>query len=98
MRTIWKFPLQICDEQVIEVPVGTVPLYIGLQADQRIGYCTTSQVVLWCTVMDTTAPKSCLKIRCFGTGNPTDESATRSNYIGTVQVGPFVWHFFLDNK
>lgn len=38
-----------------------------------------------------------LGIRCFATGEPIEESLL-SGWIGTVQTGNFVWHFFADGR
>jgi hypothetical protein len=50
---------------------------------------TTSDLCIWALV-DPEAPTAARTICIYGTGHPCGEEA----HIGTVEIGPFVWHVF----
>ena len=81
-RVIWKFPLDVCREQ--EIGLHRVHDLLTIQVQN-------GQPTLWAMVHPETKPLSVM-IRCYGTGNgnplPDDE------YIGTVQLDGFVWHYY----
>jgi hypothetical protein len=86
MPTIWKYNLSLVDEQVIEIPASASNLTLQMQGGGPR---------LWALV-DPTAPTVKRTIRMFGTGHPVPDDIMA--YLGTVQDGPFVWHFFQDFK
>jgi acetyl esterase/lipase len=83
-KTIWKFPLEITDSQIIIVPACAEILTIQIQK----GIPT-----LWCMVDPTEQKTDKLIIICHGTGHifPDPDELL---YISTVQQESFVWHFF----
>lgn len=83
-QTIWKFPLDITDEQVIFVPEGAAPLHVGAQ---------DGVLCLWILV-DTTARFDEQTIRIYGTGNPIGSEGRNECHVGSTQMGPYVWHVF----
>lgn len=95
-RVIWKFPLQITKEQSLEVPRPFKFLAIQWQGDQ---------LMLWAEI-DTTAPgqfdskpsKLPYKIRMYGTGHEIEDWPLVVQYLATVQQGPYVWHFYEDDR
>lgn len=83
MNTIWKFPLEVTDSQLVNIPEGAKILTV--QTQQGI-------VTLW-AVIDPSKDPDTLEVRILGTGNPADNIEDMF-YIGTVQERIFVWHVF----
>lgn len=85
MNTIWKFGLDLKDEQMIEMPAGAIILSVQYQH---------GSLCLWALV-DPTQTTVGRAIRIVGTGHPADD-VNAHDYIGTVQAhgGNFVWHVF----
>lgn len=84
MKTIWKFPLVICDTQGVTMPEGAKPLAVQLQGDT---------LCLWALV-DPDAPKVCNTIDIRGTGHPCPDHL--GEHIGTFQLsgGALIFHVF----
>jgi hypothetical protein len=88
-QTIWKFPLAIEPRQVLLMPGGARVLHVGVQANAM-----NNVLCLWALV-DQTIPTSPRHFDIFGTGHeipPADAGGRR--YIGTAQMGQYVWHVF----
>jgi hypothetical protein len=85
VKRIYKYPLEMTDEQIIHLPLGAVPLCVQMQA----GPC------LWAMV-DDTEPTEPRLVRVIGTGHPIPD-ADRLGYVGTYQFhgGALVFHVFL---
>lgn len=85
MDQIWKFPVPVLDEFVIEMPVGAKPLLVDIQ---------NSEPFVWALV-NPDAKKVNVKFQIHGTGHGI-ENADKLEYIGTFQQqsGKFVWHLF----
>lgn len=84
MRTIWKFPLEVTDLQTIQMPVDAHFLSVGQQDDE---------LMLWALV----DPENQLiptTFAIYGTGHPIGAAESDEYHVGTVQVGPYVWHVF----
>lgn len=84
-RQVWKFPLTYLDR--LEMPKGATILSCQPQGEQ---------VCLWALV-DPAAEKEIRECATIGTGWTIDDVA-RVAYVGTVQVGEFVWHVFEKGK
>ena len=82
MITIYKYPITLDGGQV-EIPLNSKILCFQMQRDVP---------TLWAMV-DTEMPTGLRTFRIFGTGSNINENS-RVDYIGTVQVGIFVWHCF----
>lgn len=86
MMTIWKYPLEITDEQTIELPQRSEILSVQMQ---------NGVPTIWALVdPKAPGPKVKQKIGIFGTGNPIDGVLFKQAFIGTVQQGSLVWHVF----
>ena len=85
MKTIYKYPIEITDEQVVEMPVYARILGVQMQGDN---------VNIWALV-DTELHTMSVKIRVLAKGNPI-AAGLQLRYIGTV-CGVFVWHVFIDD-
>jgi hypothetical protein len=85
MKTIWKFPINVVDEQIIVTPEHPWFLCVQLQRGNPF---------IWALVNPDNPPVS-MRIKIFGTGHPI-EATNGLNYIGTFQLhdGVFVGHVF----
>lgn len=85
MTTIFKYPLVLQDEQIVQMPVDARPLSVGLQR---------GSICLWMAARQIEDPREDRIIYVVGTGIPTDK-IDNAQYVGSVQDGPFVWHIFI---
>ena len=83
MTTIWKFPLQVVDQQLVNMPVGTELLHVGVQGDQAC---------LWALV-DSDAPRTMRGFAIHGTGHAVPPGGA---YVGTFPLhgGNLIFHVF----
>jgi len=81
-KQIWKYQLQITDEQIISVPAGSRPISVAEQ---------NGKLCMWAIVGSNRSAK--MRIQVVGTGNPMPDVG---DYIGTVVMGKFVWHVFAE--
>lgn len=84
-RSIYKYPIDITDEQAVYMPKGSTILHV---AEQQ------GRVCLWAMV-DPGAKTATRRILVFGTGHPCDD-AIGMNYVGSVLIagGQLVFHVF----
>jgi hypothetical protein len=82
MKTIYKYVLQVQDQQTLSLPEGAEILSVQVQYGAP---------TLWALV-DVGAPAKAQQIHCYGTGHDVPDRPTI--HIGTVQLGTYVWHFF----
>ena len=80
MRTIWKYPLDGI-RSMYDIPDGIVR-----HVDEQNG-----QVMLWIEV-DPAAELTRRTFQIIGTGH--EEIEPGFVYLGTVPIGPFVWHVY----
>lgn len=88
MKTIYKLPIQITDQQTLILPEGFEILTVQTQKGDPY---------IWVKV-DTSQPDANVDIYVYGTGHQvTDETAV---YLGTFQQlgGESVWHVFWNYK
>lgn len=81
---IYKYVLEITDEQELMVPIGAEVLSVGEQG---------GKLCMWFLVN----PANSLygkNVYIYGTGNPLPNIVNQQKFIGTVQIGPGVWHVF----
>lgn len=81
-RVIWKFTIPLRDSSVIGMPQGAKILHVREQ---------NSQPTLWAEV-DPKAPQKPRKIHVRGTGHVVSNKT--GDYLGTVQIHPYVWHIY----
>ena len=83
-QTIWKFPLAVQDEQLIDVPKGSQILSVATQH---------GQLCVW-AIVDPEAELLPHKFSVRGTGHAI--VGDEGTYIGTAQMagGQLVWHVF----
>lgn len=83
--TIFKYPLKIEEEQIVNMPHDAKILSLQIQGGSP---------VMWAMVDDLKREAS-FKIRMTGTGWPADEDLIAEQFIGTVQAdNGMVWHYF----
>lgn len=87
MTTIHKYLLDLAEYQEVEMPSGARILTAQVQA---------GDIFLWAKVF-TDAPDEQRQIHMYGTGQKLPEM-TKLMYLGTVQMGAFVWHIFEEPK
>lgn len=101
MRTVWKYPLSIEDEQEVQVRVGSVFRCIAAQPAEAAGVSVhdglTDVVVMYVeTDLDLIGVET-WRILIVGTGHrwqPNDDEALQ--YLGTAvtEKGQLVWHVY----
>lgn len=84
---IFKYPLEITDQQDITLPYNSKILSCQMQGDA---------LQLWALVDEETDVFCEKTIRIIGTGNPINDYDSTFKFISTVQDDrDFVWHIFL---
>lgn len=85
MKSVWKFPLEVADVQVITVPAAARWL------DARMQH---GSLCLWALV-DTAMPKTRATVRITGTGHERDD-LLHSEYVSSFHLdgGALVFHVF----
>lgn len=85
MRTVFKYPLEIANEQTIDLPIGAKPLSVQMQGEW---------IYLWAEV-DTDSKPFPYTVRVFGMGHLLPKEAMK--HLGTVQQldGMLVWHVYI---
>lgn len=83
--TIWKYPLQVVDQQTVFMPAGAKLLDVQMQAGTPC---------VWALVPAQSNAQEAVEIRIHGTGHRFD--AERYEHIGTFQMngGSLVFHAF----
>lgn len=83
MQTIYKYEITNLDHTIINMPTFAKILHAGVQ---------DGKIYIWARV-NTDELASPRIIRCYGTGNDCSYEGDQV-YLGTVQLGLFVWHVF----
>jgi len=84
-RTIWKFPIDIVDQQTIKVPAGSHIIHAGLDADD--------QPCVWAEVYPS-AERISHTIFVRGTGQSLSFSGHNARHYGSFVQDRFVWHVY----
>ena len=82
MKSVWKYSLELTDEQTLLVPSDFQILKVGVQ---------DNVIQAWALVTPGD-PSHMIKIRISGTGHPIDTLGFR--YIDSVFQAQFVWHIW----
>ncbi len=80
--TIFKYPIGVPGD--VKVPVPATFLHLGHQH---------GVITAWFQVDEVAEEFKLFRFRICGTGHPLGPED--GSYIGTVPVGPFVWHVFM---
>jgi hypothetical protein len=87
MKTIYKYLLEITDEQTVSMPMGAQVLSAQMQG---------IQLCIWALVE--VGNVNCdRRVRIFGTGN-TVKLDGNWKFVDSVQERIFVWHVFVENE
>jgi hypothetical protein len=88
MKTIWKFPFEITDKQLIEMPAGAHIVHVGFDPNRT--------PCLWAEVdPGPRVPRVQRTIYVFGTGRELAFGEREvGQHLGTFNDGPFVWHIY----
>lgn len=81
-QKIYKYPIQLTDQQIIHLPLYAKIISAQLQ---------NGVICLW-AILDPEAVDLTRRIVIAGTGHPMPDLPLR--FIDTVQDGSFVWHVF----
>lgn len=86
MRAVWKFQLDVLDQQKVEMPKDASIIHLEAQGQKPC---------LWALV-DPEQEKEERLFHMFGTGHVLDDDIEGLDYIGTFQIlnGSFVGHIF----
>jgi hypothetical protein len=84
-KTIWKFPIQVQDQVIVDMPHGAALMCVQVQ---------NGVPCLWALV-DPDQPLKARRFRVYGTGHPLDPDGVEF-YVGTFQIseGSLVFHVF----
>ena len=85
-KTIWKFPLEITDSQIIELPSDYNIIGVYNQKEKLVLYLE----------VDPDSPKKDYLFEIFGTGHPIPEIKGYRTFIGTCLFndGDLVFHVY----
>jgi hypothetical protein len=87
MNTIYKYPIEITDEQTVSMPIGAQVLSAQMQG---------TQLCIWALVE--VGNINCdRRVRIFGTGN-TVKLDGNWKFVDSVQERIFVWHVFVESE
>lgn len=88
MKSIWKYPLKVTDEQRVEITIGSDILSVLNQNEQIVMYVAVSDSP---TII---ARQVCIR----GTGHPAGEIPP--DFLGSVSLhgGSLVFHVFVDHS
>lgn len=89
MKTIWKFPMTVADEQEIALPYGFELLSVQTQRETPC---------LWALVDPENTEEELLLVCMYGTGHTI--TRTTGAFLGTFQIanGSLVFHVFTERK
>lgn len=83
MRTVWKFPIQIVNEQRIKVPPVWNPVLVGVDPH--------GDLCIWAEVQAGEATKERI-VNVHGTGHAIGDNEV---HLGSAVVGQYVWHVYI---
>lgn len=84
MKTIYKYPIEITDEQKIQMPLDAKVIHAGLDPN--------GIPCIWAMASSHLADHSHY-VYVRGTGHEISDSR---RHIGSFVEGPFMWHVFVD--
>jgi len=87
MNAIWKYEVEVTDEQNIDMPVGSNIISAQVQDDK---------ICLWVEVDTDEKDVKDVVIEIFGTGNKISDTSKERRFIDTVQFhgGALVFHVY----
>jgi hypothetical protein len=92
MRTIYKYPIKIVDQQTITSPQAYRTI-ITPPKIRHVGLDPQGQPCVWVEVDTDLAPHT-WELFVVGTGNEIPDQAGLVS-VGSFVAGPFVWHVYV---
>lgn len=89
MHRIFKYSLQIKDQQELELPKEAVILSVINQNNLPTIYALVNDN----EGVDTEK----YNFYILGTGHPARHLDSAIQFLNTIQIGPFIWHIFYNN-
>lgn len=88
MKTIYKYPIEVTDEQTLTLPVKAQILTVQMQGETPC---------IWAMIDTEESRTKRIVIRVYGTGHPIAGSEDLT-YLGTFQIhgGQLVFHAFYE--
>jgi len=87
MNKIYKYPIQIVEEQTLSVHADAEVFKVGLDP--------LGDPCIWAVVNPKATPTP-FHVRILGTGSVVHDDEFM--WIGSFVQGPFMWHVFLDQE
>lgn len=86
MKTIFKYPIKVEDEQIVMLPINAQILTVQTQHETPC---------IWALIDKNENRTTPVKVKIYGTGHPIPDSENLT-YIGTFQLygGNIVFHVF----
>lgn len=87
LNTIWKFSIPVADEFTLKMPLGSVPLSVGVQSHGP---------VLWAAVNNDAIDEEEHRFSLRGTGYPMRKRLMTNRFVGTFRIEHLglVFHLF----
>lgn len=86
MERIYKYEVPMSHNADIEMPEKFTVLSVHNQ---------NNNITMWALV-ETTSPTKVQHFKVFGTGFDLPKGTNDMDFVGTVIIGQYVWHVFLD--
>ena len=88
MKRIYKYPVEITDHQILELPIGSTILSVKEQEPNKF--------YIWALVDPNEPVRGIYEFIIYGTGHPAPLADARVvKYLDTVvATNGLVWHFF----
>ena len=89
MKKIFKYNLEIQEEQTLFLPKNSIIISLGLQ---------NGSARIWAMVEDTESELIPHVFYIFGTGHPIPDNIIQCPFLGTLidDANGLVWHVYLD--
>jgi hypothetical protein len=94
MITIYKYPIRQTEKQIVMTP-GLIEQGVLIRFSEQVMHVDIQgdTICIWAMV-DTETSKQERRIIIVGTGRDATEITCGYEHIGTVKMGPYVWHIF----
>ena len=86
MRTVYKYPIKLVDEQFISMPVDSEIIHVSLDPK--------GEPCIWAIVNTKARFSINMPIYVRGTGHDLDGMHNNAKHVGSFKDRMFVWHVF----
>ena len=102
MKRIYKYPLEVTDQQYVDLPVGAQILSVQMQSQPAWKMrAENTQPHLWALVDDAETMRCFRNVEMVGTGQPTGHiEFDLFDFISTIQMqdGRLILHVFISKE